>query len=81
MGFMSKTPLAEILFKYRYLAGLSQQELANRAKTGRVHIAQIEAGTRENVTLDLLKRLAAVLGDDFGEEIRAKYLRGKRRRK
>lgn len=76
---MPKTAFAEILTKHRKLAGLSQQQLANRARTGRVHIAQLEGGTRENVTLDLLKRLASVLGDEFGEEIRRRFLRGKRR--
>lgn len=78
---MPKTTFGQILKTHRKRQGLTQQQLANLTKTGRVHLAQIESETRKNVTLDLLQRLSAVLGDEFGEDIRRKYLRGKRRRK
>lgn len=81
MPFMPKTPLGKILKAHRDRRGLTQHELANLTKIGRVHLAQIESGARENVTLELLQRLAAVLGDEFGEDVRSRYLRGKRRRK
>lgn len=80
MVSMPKTTFGQILRKHRDRLALTQQQLANLAKTGRVHLAQIESDTRKNVTLDLLRRLASVLGDEFGEEVRRRFLRGKRRK-
>ena len=52
------TTLAVNVKRARTKAGLTQAQLANKAKTGRVHVTNIETGTATNPTLDLLTRLA-----------------------
>lgn len=49
--------------KKRHAAGLSQEELAFRARIDRAYLSQIENG-KKNITLLLLADLAAALGVD-----------------
>ncbi len=42
--------------------GLSQRELAAKAKTTGAYIAQIEGGARKNPSIAVLQRLAKALG-------------------
>ena len=51
------------LRRLRAAAGLTQGELAERAATGREHVADLERGAKEP-GLDLLRRLVAALGCD-----------------
>jgi len=46
--------------KYRKLLGISQEELAERAKLHRTYIGGIERGER-NITLDSLQTIATAL--------------------
>lgn len=46
----------------RRARGLSQGELAERAGVGRVTVNRIESGRQRRVDLDVLEKLAAVLG-------------------
>lgn len=50
-------------------AGFSQRALASKADVSQVYISQIEAGTR-NVTLDMVTKLARVLGKRPGEMLK-----------
>jgi transcriptional regulator with XRE-family HTH domain len=47
--------------------GLTQVELAKRAKVGQAYIAMLERGARKNPSLPVLKRLARALGVPVGE--------------
>lgn len=51
---------------HRTLAGLTQAELAQRARIGRVHLNHIEGG-RKNPTVVVLVHLARALGIAPGE--------------
>jgi transcriptional regulator with XRE-family HTH domain len=42
--------------------GLTQVELAKRARIGQAYIAMLERGDRKNPSLPVLKRLAKALG-------------------
>jgi transcriptional regulator with XRE-family HTH domain len=42
--------------------GLSQVELANKAKVERTYIVKLENGDKKNPSLDILKKLAKALG-------------------
>ena len=42
--------------------GLTQVELANKAKVERTYIVKLESGDKKNPSLDVLKRLAKALG-------------------
>ena len=46
----------------RAARGLTQEQLAKRAKVARGYLAQLEAGHKENPSLPTLKRLAKALG-------------------
>ncbi len=59
--FNPKTILAQNLKALRTSAGLSQEELADRAGLHRTYISSIERGQR-NVTLDNIFGLAETLG-------------------
>jgi len=47
--------------------GMTQVELAKKAKVTQPYLAQLEAGTRKNPSLEILKRLARALGVPVGE--------------
>jgi transcriptional regulator with XRE-family HTH domain len=46
----------------RQAAGMTQRDLAAKAKVTPGYIAQIELGMKKNPSLDVLKRLAKALG-------------------
>jgi transcriptional regulator with XRE-family HTH domain len=56
------TPLEINLRKYRERKGLSQAELGNRAKVRQATISSLENGKGRRVDLDVLDRIAKVLG-------------------
>lgn len=59
---MSPKRLAVLLTKRREAAGMTQEELARRAKLSRGYLADLEAGHRKNPSLVILGRLAKALG-------------------
>jgi transcriptional regulator with XRE-family HTH domain len=69
--------VGERIFKYRNMRGLSQLELAQRAKIPQPTLSALESGTRngEKLALDAAKRLAKAL--DVTLDMLAGYRRGK----
>jgi transcriptional regulator with XRE-family HTH domain len=63
--------LGSRLRRLRELAGLSQNELAKRARVPRPTITDVENDRQRNVTLETARRLARVLG------VTLDYLAGK----
>lgn len=61
MRLNSEAALAQAVRAARKDAGLSQQEVADRAGMSRVWVARLEGG-EANVTLDSLLRVASVVG-------------------
>ncbi len=59
---MSPRKLATVLQQKREAKGLTQEELARRAKVARGYLAKLEAGHSKNPSLAILKRLARALG-------------------
>jgi len=54
--------LGTMIRRLRNEKGLTQQMLAARAKVTQGYIAQLEAGTRRRLSLDVADRLARALG-------------------
>ena len=50
------------LRQLREMAGLSQNELAQRARVHRPMISLVESGKQQDITLETARRLAQVLG-------------------
>lgn len=59
---MSPKRLGQVLKALREDKGLSQVELANKAKVERTYIVKLESGDKKNPSLDILKKLAKALG-------------------
>ena len=59
---MSPQRLSVIITKLREGQGLTQRDLANKAKVTAAYVAMIETGVRKNPSLAILKRLAKALG-------------------
>ena len=59
---MSPQRIGKVLKRHREQKGLSQLELAKRAKVGQGYISEMEAGTKKNPGLEVLKRIAKALG-------------------
>ena len=66
-GNMTARRLATVIRELREREGLTQEELAKRAKITRSHLALLEAGHRKNPSLDILRRVARALGVPVGE--------------
>lgn len=64
---MSPTRLGRMVKRLREDKGMTQVELAKKAKVTQPYLAQLEAGTRKNPSLEILKRLARALGVPVGE--------------
>jgi XRE family transcriptional regulator of biofilm formation len=47
--------------------GLTQEELAKKARVTKFYISQLETGLRDNPSLPVLRRLAKALGVSAGE--------------
>jgi DNA-binding XRE family transcriptional regulator len=54
--------LSRVIQQMRESKGLTQRDLAARAKVTPGYIAQIELGKKKNPSLDVLKRIAKALG-------------------
>ena len=59
---MSPKRLATMLKMKRREKGLTQDELAKRAKLTKPYLSQLENGVRKNPSLPALKRIAKALG-------------------
>jgi len=59
---MSPKRLGWMLKAMREARGLTQDELAKKAKLSKPYISQIENGVRKNPSLPTLERLAKALG-------------------
>ena len=56
------TPLHVAIAKERKRKGLTQQQLADQAKVPQSRISEMERGVTKHVSLEVLERLAEVLG-------------------
>src|SRR6516164_9225280 len=63
-------PFGELLRRARQAAGLTQEELAERAGLSRRGIADLESGARKTPRKDTVALLAAALGVSEAERIR-----------
>jgi transcriptional regulator with XRE-family HTH domain len=59
---MSPQRVGRVLKKLREREGLSQLELAKRAKVGQGYISELEAGQKKNPGLETLRKIAKALG-------------------
>ena len=59
---MSPKRLSRMIQTLREAKGLTQRDLATKAKVTAAYIAQLEVGARKNPSLDVLRRLAKALG-------------------
>ena len=55
------------LYTWRRERGMTQEELAKKAKVTKFYISQLEIGIRDNPSLAVLQRLAKALGVSAGE--------------
>jgi transcriptional regulator with XRE-family HTH domain len=59
---MSPSTLKTMIKRLRIERGLTQVELAKKAKVTQAYVAKIEGGDRVNPSLPVLRRLAKALG-------------------
>ena len=59
---MSPKRLSRVIQTVREAKGLTQRDLATRAKVTAGYVAQLEMGVRKNPSLEVLRRLAKALG-------------------
>jgi len=59
---MSPERLSQVIRDLREKKGLTQEELAFKAKVTLGYVAQLELGLRKNPSLDVVRRLARALG-------------------
>ena len=59
---MSPSRLKTVIKRLRIERGLTQVELAKKAKVTQTYVAKIEGGDRVSPSLPVLKRLAKALG-------------------
>ena len=59
---MTPRKMSVTIRRLRGETGLTQAQLAKRAKVTQGYIAQLEMGMKKNPSLDTLKRLAKALG-------------------
>ncbi len=62
--------LGTMIRRLRQDKGLTQQILAARAKVTQGYIAQLEAGTRQRLSLEVADRLARALGVEVADLLR-----------
>ena len=67
---MTARRLGHMLKRLREERGMTQEELARRAKLTKPYISQIENGVRKNPSLPALQRLAKALGCAVTELLR-----------
>jgi transcriptional regulator with XRE-family HTH domain len=61
------SPISIALLKAREAAGLTQVQLAKKAKVRQATISEMESGKTVRLNLDVLDRLCGVLGVEPGE--------------
>jgi len=59
---MSPKRLSRVIQQLRETKGLTQRDLAKRAKVTQGYVAQLEGGLKKNPSLPVLRRLAKALG-------------------
>jgi transcriptional regulator with XRE-family HTH domain len=59
---MSSTSIGAVLRQFREANGLTQEQLAKKAKVTRSYVAMLETGERKSPNLGVLQRLAKALG-------------------
>jgi XRE family transcriptional regulator, master regulator for biofilm formation len=59
---MAPKRLSTVLKTLRNEKGMTQDEVARRAKVTKPYLSQLETGVRKNPSLPVLKRLATALG-------------------
>jgi transcriptional regulator with XRE-family HTH domain len=59
---MTRRGFGPVLKALRGTNGIGLRELARKAKVPPGYLAELEAGTKKNPSLDVLKRLARALG-------------------
>jgi transcriptional regulator with XRE-family HTH domain len=64
---MAPKRLDQVIRELREKKGLTQEELAFKAKVTPGYVAQLELGIRKNPSLDVVRRLARALGVRLGE--------------
>ena len=64
---MAPKRLDQVIRELREKKGLTQEELAFKARVTPGYVAQLELGIRKNPSLDVVRRLARALGVRLGE--------------
>ncbi len=64
---MSGRRLGKVLKALREAKGMTQVQLAKRAKMTQAYVAMLEAGAKKNPSLATLRRIAKALKVDVGE--------------
>ena len=64
---MTSKGLDQVIRELREKKGLSQEELAFKAKVTPGYVAQLELGLRKNPSLDVVRRIARALGVRLAE--------------
>jgi transcriptional regulator with XRE-family HTH domain len=64
---MTSKGLDQVIRELREKKGLTQEELAFKAKVTPGYVAQLELGLRKNPSLDVVRRLARALGVRLAE--------------
>lgn len=59
---MSDRRLGKMLKAHREKKGMTQAQLAKRAKLTQAYVAMLEAGVKKNPSLAMLRRIAKALG-------------------
>ena len=59
--------LGKMLKAYREKKGMTQVQLAKRAKVTQAYVAMLEGGVKKNPSLATLKRIAKALKVDVGD--------------
>jgi len=59
---LSPKRLSQVLKRTREEQGLTQRDLAKKARVTQGYVAQLEMGIRRNPSIETLKRLARALG-------------------
>ncbi len=59
---MSPKKLSRVIRTLREAKGLTQVDLARRAKIERTYLTKLETGDKDNPSLAILKRIAKALG-------------------
>ena len=64
---MTSKGLDQVIRELREKKGLTQEELAFKAKVTPGYVAQLELGLRKNPSLDVVRRIARALGVRLAE--------------